>query len=170
MAITVDYSSYPYLITFAQSDCTLVEGTQYTITADKMWELMRDYADDTEGASHPKMYNRIAATSGTPSITEICSPTYEAEFENGSWSVDIINGNTNFRDVERKNTVSVGTNNNTGFVDLSDSATVTEIRTRLDLVASNPNTYADDGSSITNNDFTLTKSDNGDGTFDVNRT
>lgn len=46
---------------------------------------------------------------------------------------------------------------------------VDDITTRLDLDATKPNTYADDGSSITNSDFTLTKSDNGDGTGTVSR-
>ena len=47
---------------------------------------------------------------------------------------------------------------------------IDEIHTRFDLDATNPNTYADDGSTISNTDFTLTKDDNGDGTFDVDRT
>ncbi len=45
----------------------------------------------------------------------------------------------------------------------------TEIWKRLDLDAANPNTYADDASSIANNDFTLTRTDNGNGTSTVQR-
>ena len=45
-----------------------------------------------------------------------------------------------------------------------------EIRTRLDLTAATPNIYNNDGSVITNDDFTLTKVDNGDGTFTVVKT
>jgi len=46
---------------------------------------------------------------------------------------------------------------------------VDDIVTRLDLNASKPNTYKDDNSEIGNSDFTLTKTDNGDGTFTVSR-
>ncbi len=42
-----------------------------------------------------------------------------------------------------------------------------EMYIALDLDNANPNTYAEDGSSISNNLYTLTKSDNGDGTFTV---
>ena len=45
-----------------------------------------------------------------------------------------------------------------------------EIWTRLDLDPAKPNTYNDDGSGITNADFTLTKNDNGNGTFTVDKT
>jgi hypothetical protein len=45
-----------------------------------------------------------------------------------------------------------------------------ELYIRFDLDPNNPNTYADDGSSISNPAYTLTKSDNGDGTFDIAKT
>lgn len=117
MAITVDWASWPYLITIPQSDLTLVTGTRYQITVDFLWQLLRDFSDSPEAAGMPVLYRRTAATASTPAITEINDPAYSAEFENGSYSVDIINGNTNFRDVEEKNNVSVGTNNTTGFID-----------------------------------------------------
>ncbi len=44
-----------------------------------------------------------------------------------------------------------------------------EMWRRLDLDATNPNTYADDASSINNSDFTLTRTDNGNGTSTVTR-
>ena len=50
------------------------------------------------------------------------------------------------------------------------TAQLADIFTRMDLNDTLPNTYNDDGSLIVNADFTLTKSDNGDGTFDVERT
>lgn len=40
---------------------------------------------------------------------------------------------------------------------------------RLDLDPAKPNTYANDGSNITGDEFTLTKTDNGDGTSTVQR-
>lgn len=47
---------------------------------------------------------------------------------------------------------------------------VDTVQTRLDLDATKPNTYADNGSTIVNSDFTLTKTDNGNGTFTVAKT
>lgn len=44
---------------------------------------------------------------------------------------------------------------------------VSEIHIANDLDATKPQTYADDGSSIANADFTRTKSDNGNGTFSI---
>ena len=117
MAVSVDWSSYPYLIEIPQSDCTLVEGTRYQITVDEIWQLLRDFSDGPEGSPRPITYRRIPATASTPAITEWNDPFYAAQFEDGLYSVDIINGNTNFRDVEVKNQVSVGTNNTTGFID-----------------------------------------------------
>jgi hypothetical protein len=105
------------LITIPQSDLTLVSGTRYQITVDFLWQLLREFADDATGAA-PQIntYRRTAATASTPAITEINDPIYVAQFENGNYSVDIINGNTNWQDVEVKNNVSVGTNNTTGFI------------------------------------------------------
>ena len=117
MAVTVDRSVWPFLITIPQSDLTLVSGTRYQITVNFLWQLLRDFSDSYENAGYPTLYRRIAATASTPAITDFNDPAYVAEFENGSYSVDIINGNSNFRDVEQKNSVSVGTNNTTGFID-----------------------------------------------------
>lgn len=46
---------------------------------------------------------------------------------------------------------------------------ITELRKRMDLDPTVPNTYANDASTISNADFTLTRTDNGDGTSTVQR-
>lgn len=117
MAISVDYTVTPWLITIPLSDLTLDSGTKYKLTADDFWKLLREYSYSPEGVISPIIYTRIAATAATPSITEINEDYYALQFEDGAYSVNIINGNTNIRDVEVKNQVSVNTNNNTGFVD-----------------------------------------------------
>ena len=58
--------------------------------------------------------------------------------------------------------------------DLQDQITalqaqVGELYVRMDLDPLHPNTYANDGSVISNDLFTLTRVDNGDGTFTVVR-
>lgn len=47
---------------------------------------------------------------------------------------------------------------------------INDLYTRFDLNVVLPNIYDDDGSLITNSDFILTKTDNGDGTFTITRT
>jgi hypothetical protein len=51
----------------------------------------------------------------------------------------------------------------------AESGQLQDVHKRLDLDSTTPNTYANDNSQIANNDFTLSRTDNGDGTFTVNR-
>lgn len=51
----------------------------------------------------------------------------------------------------------------------SERGQLQDVHKRLDLDSTTPNTYANDNSEIANNDFTLSRTDNGDGTFTVNR-
>jgi len=117
MSLSVDWSVTPWLITIPKSDLTLETGTKYKLTVDTFWQLLRDFNDSPEAMPLPKLYSRIPATASTPSITEIDGTYYALQFENGTYSVNIIDGNTNIRDVELKNSVSVNTNNTTGFID-----------------------------------------------------
>ena len=117
MALTVDYSVTPFLITVPKSDLTLESGTRYKLTVDEFWILLRDFTDEQTTMAQPKLYSRIPATSSTPSITTIDLAYYAIEFEDGLYSVNIISGNTNIREAEVKNQVSVNTNNTTGFID-----------------------------------------------------
>jgi len=56
------------------------------------------------------------------------------------------------------------------IIDQTEGRKIDEVHKRLDLDSDLPNTYADDGSVISNDEFTLTKVDNGDGTFDIVKT
>jgi len=114
MPLQLDWSIK--VITVPQSELTFVSGTHYTITVEYWWQLLREANWTEAGITEDTMYNSIAPTSSTPRIVEVING-YTAQFENGLYSVEFINGNTNFRDVEIKNTVSVGTNNTTGFID-----------------------------------------------------
>lgn len=67
---------------------------------------------------------------------------------------------------------SAGSNVNTDALtgpSSEQAAQVTELHERLDLAAAKPNTYQNDGSQIAGADFTLDKTDNGDGTSTVQR-
>jgi len=61
--------------------------------------------------------------------------------------------------------VEVGTSGLTA----SESVQLGDVHKRLDLDSAKPNTYKDDNSEISNSDFTLGRTDNGDGTFTVSR-
>jgi len=117
MSITVNYALTPWLITVPKSDLTLESGTKYKLDVDVFWGLLRDYADSPESMPNPIIYTRIPATTSTPSITNVNLDYYQIQFEDGAYSVNIINGNTNIREAEVKNAVSVNTNNTTGFID-----------------------------------------------------
>lgn len=120
MPISVDWSGGPpWLITIPKSDLTLDTGTKYNLDVDVYWGLLRDFADSFEATPFPNIYSRIKSTTSTPSITDIDLDYYQIQFEDGAYSVNIINGNTNIREGEVKNTVSVNTNNTTGFIDQS---------------------------------------------------
>lgn len=114
MALTLDWNTK--VITVPKSELTLVTGTRYTITVEYWWQLLREANYDAIGVVFDTMYNSIAPTTSTPRIVEVING-YTAQFEDGLYSVEFINGNTNFRDIEIKNLVSVGTNNTTGFID-----------------------------------------------------
>lgn len=117
MAITVDWSSTPFLITCPQSDLTFVSGTKYQITVEYLWQLLRNFSDKEEAITQPIIFTNTPPTASTPRIIEVNDSYYQWQFEDGVYSVEIIGGNSNIRDVEVKNTVSVGTNNTTGFID-----------------------------------------------------
>ena len=117
MSISVDWSTTPWLVTIPKSDLTLDTGTKYKLTVDTFWQLLRDFTDSPEAIPNPRLYTRIPSTASTPSITELDGTYYALQFEDGAYSVNIIEGNTNIRDVEVKNQVSVNTNNTTGFID-----------------------------------------------------
>jgi len=94
----------------------------------------------------------------------------------GTMSVGMAQGRLNADTTNTAGTISVRgrgdfTDNTAGAtVDTSgflEVGKVDEMHIRQDLNAAKQQKYADDGSVISNDDFTLTKTDNGDGTFDV---
>lgn len=114
MPLSVDWPNK--FITIPKSELTLIDGTRYKITVDYWWQLLREMNASEEGIVFDTMYNSTAATSSTPQIVDLING-YTASFEDGAYSVEFVNGNTNWREVEVKNQVGVGTNNTTGFID-----------------------------------------------------
>lgn len=116
MALLCDWITK--VITVPKTDLTLVSGTDYTLDVIKWFELLRTLNGDAEGIAETvrePLYNNTPPTSSTPRIVNVING-YTCQMENGLYNVDIINGNSNWREVEIKNQVGVSTNNTTGFI------------------------------------------------------
>jgi len=117
MALSCDWNTK--IITVPQSDLSLDSGTKYNLDVTYWFQLLRELMGSIEGVAETvnfPLYSNTPPTSSTPRIVDVTSG-YTVQFENLPYSVELINGNTNIRDVEIKNQVSVGTNNTTGFID-----------------------------------------------------
>lgn len=183
MAIAVDEATK--VITVDQSDLTLVSGTLYELDTDAFRLSVGNLMDDERfiWMDDPFRHNTEVTVAGTTYARTIeCINGYSIEFTpNSQWTARLAGSNNNIFDVENsvlvQNQVQVIPTNSAGLIvrsigsglSSSEQQQLSEIHTRLDLESGNPNTYADDGSTISNTDFTLTKSDNGNGTFDVDR-
>lgn len=107
------------VITVPKTELTLVSGTYYTLEVVKWFQLLRELNGAQEGIAetvHEPIYNNTPPTTSTPRIVDVING-YTCQIENGAYNLDFINGNTNWRQVEIKNEVGVGTNNTTGFID-----------------------------------------------------
>ena len=117
MALLCDWNTK--IITVPKADLTLVSGTLYTLDVVKWFQLLRELNGDVEGIAETvrePLYNNTPPTSSTPRIVDVING-YTCQMEDGLYNVEMINGNTNWREVEIKNQVGVGTNNTTGFID-----------------------------------------------------
>lgn len=122
MPLSCDWDSSPRRITVPKSELTLIGGVSYQITVDYWWELLRELNGSVEGMAetvHHPIYVNIPPTSSTPRIVSVDETRYEVLVEDGLYSLEIVDGNTNWRDVEVKNQVSIGTNNVSGASSLS---------------------------------------------------
>ncbi len=191
MALTVDWPNK--LITVNQSDLTLISGTLYEMDTESYFRTqLMALADDDAGMAwpYPLRHNTEVTVAGTTYARTIeVINGYSVQFlPNSQWSVRLIGSNNNIWDVQNsvlvQNQVQVIPTNSAGLQTVSSgsglsteqdailtllNALVPEVWQRLDLDIANPNTYANDASSITNDDFDLTRTDNGDGTSTVQR-
>ena len=172
MAISIDYDTK--VITVNQSDCTFVSGTFYRLPTKTVFKAEVDALMDNENymwMDHPIDHNTeysVAGTTYAPKIEVVNG--YTVQFlPDSAWSVELTESNNNLWDIGGgvlvQNQVQVIPTNSAGLI---TNPKIDEIYKRLDL--DGDQNYSDDGSVITNPDFTLTKNDQGDGTFDVDRT
>lgn len=165
------------VITVPLTDLTLVSGSNYTLDTGDFWiEMRRLEASPSDGlwAEQAVEFVNTQVLSGiTYSAIVKLINGYTWDTNTTNKNISLIGKNSNLLDTFIPgNGISVLANNAAGKIEVASvpATQVAEIHTRLDLETANPNTYADDGSTISNTDFTLTKSDNLDGTFDVDRT
>ena len=184
MTIAIDEATQ--IISIDQSDLTLVSGSLYELDTDAFRLSVGNLMDDERyiWMEDPFNHNTEVTVAGTTfaRIIEVING-YSLTFENLTYSVRLAGSNNNMFDVENSilnpsGNVTVIAQNSAGLqtvtsgsgLSTGEQTQLDEIHQRLDLDAVKPNTYKDDGSEISNADFTLTKSDNGDGTFDVDKT
>lgn len=118
-------------ITIPLSDLTVITpGVRYSLTSDKLWELLRELAGSEEGIAQtytPDLFpfRRTAATAGTPQITDLIN-NYFIQFGSGPYTLDITDGNTNLGDPAvhpAGDQVSVNTNNTAGAIQVGSGVT-----------------------------------------------
>lgn len=141
MAITIDYSTNVISIPRADMlDVTAGGPTEIRqLNINDLRIELGDIQDGEEGIPY------LTTHSHTPPLTiagvtlarvvEILDP-YTIEFENGSYNVNIVGGNSNISDVTVKNTVGVNTSNSAG---LQDPFALQAAAFGMGQVAINPN-------------------------------
>lgn len=134
---------------------------------------LKDLEDDSDGMAFERTHkhNTSVSVGGVilARVIEIING-YTVTFEDGQYAVNLVGANSNVADVVNINQVSVRSANSAGLQDLKIMLLkVDDIHNRLDMNSALPNTYANDASNILNGDWTLTKTDNGNGTSTVQR-
>lgn len=185
MALSLDPATR--LITVPQADLSLISGTLYELDTNQFRKDVMDLLASENYIWMPDAYSHntevtVAGTTYARTLEFINGYSVQFEDTGGQYSVRLVGSNNNIFDVENgilvpTSLVTVIPTNSAGLQIVSvgsglstEQATqLLEIFQRLDLNAGKPQTYADDGSTIENSDFTLTKTDNGNGTFTVQR-
>lgn len=114
MPLSCDWATK--LITVPLSELSLITGTRYKLTVDHWYSLVAELNGSDQGiiqTINEPLYSNTPPTPATPRIIEIING-YTVQFIDSIGtliSVDITDGNTNIKEVEVKNIVSVGTNN-----------------------------------------------------------
>jgi len=129
VAYSVNWASR--VITIPKADTTFVSSPPEvrSLNVTTLWQKLIDIQDDEAGLPHPDILRNTppltVAGVTLARVVEIING-YTITFENGTWSVNIIGGNTNLADVVNKNSVGMNTSNSAGLVDADPSDLVWE--------------------------------------------
>lgn len=121
MAISIDWTSR--VITIPQADLTLVGGTLYELDTDAFRLALKTIEDSEEGMAFPATHrhNTAITVAGTTfaRTLEIING-YSVQFEDGAYTVRLVNSNNNLFDVESgilvQNSVQVIAQNSAGLI------------------------------------------------------
>jgi hypothetical protein len=126
VAITIDYSQDTYdgyVIQIPKADMLLVQSTPTEVrelNIDDFRTELNDLMDDEAGlatlVNHEHTAPKTVAGVTLARVVEIVEPFWVL-FENGSYNVNIVGGNSNISDRVIKNTVGVNTANSAGLQD-----------------------------------------------------
>lgn len=102
MAISIDYGN-TNIIDIPQADLTLVSGTLYELDTEAFRLILKDLEDNETGIAFSDTHSRaepvtVAGTTYVQSL--VILPPYRIRFEDGQYSVRLINSNNNIFDVE----------------------------------------------------------------------
>lgn len=131
MAIQVDPLSY--VITVPKADLILVSGTLYRLDTNAFRLELKAWEDDPDGIVHPKTHEHntevVIAGQTYARAIEVLSP-YSVTFEDGQYSVILVNSNNNIWDIEsgvlNQNQVQVIPTNAAGLIVTTVGSGVTE--------------------------------------------
>jgi len=188
MAYSVNWTTK--LITIPTSDLNLVSGDRYELQmSDFLIEIRRLESSFVDGLwaeqilAHDNARLDFAGADYPP-LDEIING-YTVTISGSAVRCDLKGSNNNFIDVYvNTNGCSVVPSNSLGLqlvsvgsglspeeqTQLSDiNNRSDEMWRRLDLDVNKPNTYNNDGTQITNDDYTLDRNDNGNGSFTIQR-
>ena len=178
MAYSVNWTTK--VVTVPLTDLTLVSGANYSLDSGDFWIEMRRLeasAGDGLWAIQVIEYVNTQILSGitySAIVKMINGYTWDTDTTNKT--ISLLGFNNNLLDTFIPGSgISVLANNSAGKIevgsglDASQATQLEEVHDRLDLDAVKPNVYANDGSQIAGTDFTLDKTDNGDGTSTVQR-
>lgn len=131
MSYSVDWVTK--IISIPKVDTTLVVSTPNELRSldiTDFWTEIHDIQDDSVAMPFPIiMQNTPPSTLGgiTFGRTVQLINGYTVTFEDGSYGVDLINGNSNLKSNTNFNSVSVGSENSAGLIEGTGGATAADI-------------------------------------------
>jgi len=138
MAISLDWGNK--IIFIPKSYLTLVSGTLYQLDSNQLRLDLKDIEDNEEGITHSDTHRHNSETTIASVIyaqTIELINGYKIEFEDGQYTVKIVNSNNNFADVDAgkviRNQVSIVSTNSAGLIKVVSGSGVTA-QDKIDII------------------------------------
>jgi len=123
--VSIDWANR--VIHIPKSSLSEVSSNRYTVDINNLHKWLKDIEDDDDGIVNPDthVYYKPIVVGGTTIARSVeIINGYTVTFENGSYLVDVVGGNSNILDVLNFNNVSVRANNSAGMVEVGTSSNV----------------------------------------------